>query len=158
LIAIFVDLGRLRYKIPKSFFMNARQVRSDLPLRSKAKPLLAPKIIGLLQLKNQTEAIIETALFVPAADGLFRVTTYLETSRTRSQPLLMQIRWVDDYGELHAVSIGANGDDGQSGNVVTFRTKAHSAVIYSVYFDLEYENQPLPPYNVTSLVERLTAQ
>ena len=138
--------------------LSAIPVYGQQPNASSPKPLLAPKIVGLLQLKNQTNPIQETVLFVPAADGLFRVTTYLGTSRTRAQQLLMQIRWVDNYGEQQLANVGANLDGQQPNNVVTIRTKAHYGVIYSVYFSLSYENQPLPPYDLTSVVERLTSQ
>jgi hypothetical protein len=133
---------------------------SAIPAYGQTKPrapLLAPKIIRVLRLQNQTLPINEPQpLFVAAADGQFRVTTNLITPRSRAEQLIMVIFWYDIYGEFQerVVVPNANGE----GSGFTVRIKAHDGVGYYTYFTLSYENQPLPPYDITSVVERLTSQ
>jgi hypothetical protein len=120
------------------------------------KPLLAPKIIGWLKLTNQDYPISQPAtLFVPAADGLFRVTAYLATTSARAESVSIQIYWVDKYGDPQSANLNrTDGTIGSVGGVVTIQTK--QPVYYSTYFTLSYENTPLPKYDVTATVERLT--
>ena len=147
-------------KLRASVLLLLTVALSAIPVYGQQKapaPLLAPRIISLLRLKNQTIPINEPqVLFTPAADGLFRVTTYLMTPRSRAEQLSMIILWVDSYGEVQqrVVVPNANGE----ASVITLRTKAHNTVAYYTYFTLSYENQPLPPYDISSVVERLTSQ
>jgi hypothetical protein len=135
-------------------------VLSAIPAYGQTKrraPLLAPKIIRVLRLEKQTLPINEPkALFVAAADGQFRVTTNLTTSRSRAEQLILVFFWYDIYGEFQqrVVVPNANGE----GSSFTLRIKAHDGLGYYTYFTLSYENQPLPTYDITSVVERLTSQ
>jgi hypothetical protein len=148
-------------KLRASVLLLLTAALSAIPALGQQKapaPVLAPKIISLLRLKNQTIPINEPQLlFTPAADGLFRVRTYLSTPRSRAEQLSMTIIWVDNYGELQQRVVLPNDPNGE-GSLITIRTKAQNSVLYYTYFSLAYENQPLPSYDITSVVERLTSQ
>jgi hypothetical protein len=122
-------------------------------ITSPPKPLVSPQIIGTFNLQSQVEAIPVAGLFVPDADGLYRVTTYFGISRTTQEPAYMQIYWSDNYAQPGIATIGPT----YAGvpNIITIQVKARQPVYYSTYVHLSYENRPFPTYDVSATVERL---
>ncbi|MGI9073099.1 MAG: hypothetical protein ACR2JB_17735 [Bryobacteraceae bacterium] len=117
------------------------------------KPLVNVQLIATVKLRGQVVATPLGVQFVPAADGLFRVTTYLRTSPGRQEPALMQIYWTDNYAELEVANIGTSYAGAP--NIITIQARARQPVYYSTYVHLSYENVPFPTYDVYSTVELL---
>jgi hypothetical protein len=70
---------------------SAKAIRSD----GTACAAL-PCVVANVSLTDQTSPIAQTALFSPTIGGLFRVTSYLESSRVQGSTWGIAYGWTDD--------------------------------------------------------------
>ena len=122
-------------------------------ITSPQKLLLNPQIIATFKSQGQVEAIPVAGLFVPDADGLYRITTYFGRSHTTQEPAYMQIYWSDNYAKTRVATIAPT--NAGVPNIITIQVKAGQPVYYSTYVHLSYENRPFATYDVSATVERL---
>lgn len=134
---------------------------SALSLAGNAQ--IFPTVVATVKLTNQTAGIAKTALFTPAADGMFRVNVYLvNTMVSPGVDALWNIGigWTDDIGtwqyrtvaEVHT-EVHNNSVFFQDPVTLTLWAKAGTPINYNVW--LKLGPAPGSAYNVYITLEQL---
>ena len=122
--------------------------------RQNASPPCAafPCVVASISLANQTTAVSQTPIITATADGLFRVTYYLESSHIQGSTWGVAFSWTDDLKtestgifEAHAGSISA-------GTWIS-RVIAGQPITYAVTAGIR--NPPGASYSLFITVEQL---
>jgi len=127
-----------------------------------------PTVIARLSLKNQTVPIPTTTIFIPKADGLYRLSVYMTVTTadlTSSSFWSANVNWTDEAGAeqktmlLYGISYSSppnaafiTNDGSLSGPVITMQAKADTPVTFCVTQNGSTDNSA---YAVFIAAERL---
>jgi hypothetical protein len=107
------------------------------------------KIVQVVHLPQQTADIPSTTIFTPATDELYRLTVNIECSPQRGNGGTWDysISWTLEAAPVRGFCGASNG----SGQVITFRGRVGTPVIYSVTGELA----PTFTYDLDVVIEQL---
>ena len=111
-------------------------------------PACSANIVATLNLTGQTSAISPTNLFTPSADGLFRVSVYIEV--TGSGVATVDFPYTDGIGGNEVGAIGGSGGSGQ-GNHWCIRATSGNPIQYETHI-----NSGSPTYSLFMAVEQIS--
>lgn len=92
-----------------------------------------PSIVAKQSFVSQTSSLGSTTIFTPSADGLFRISAYLE--RSSASFVSCTASWTDDYTSRSAIVAEVDSNGFQAGvGTIAIRAKSGDAISVSTSY------------------------